>query len=366
MNEEQRDIINKLVWFIPFKKQRNALRSFLLFLIENMNNIDKILKNINIDLSENKNLIENTNQRLDSTNQRLDSTNQRLDSTNQRLDYINIDLSENKNIIESVRRKHLENKKCDEMQNNKVIYTCVTNNYDDISIHSYIDDSWDYICFTDSEYLINRGYFGNWKVKPLEFDKLDNTRNNRWHKMHPHVLFQKYERSLYVDANLNIKTPYLFECIFEKEKQNIKLSIPKHFERECIYDEANIIKDNAIDDIVIVENQINLYENEGFPKNYGLSENNIIYRNHNDEKIISIMNDWWYMIENYSKRDQLSLYYVLWKNNFDMPYLTRSSIRLDFPNFEFKPHNKSMLTTLQGLYEYDNYINNRWSWLYRL
>ena len=346
MNEEQRDIINKLVWFIPFKKQRNALRSFLLFLIENMNNIDKILKNINIDLSENKNLIENTNQRLDSTNQRLDSTNQRLDSTNQKLDYINIDLLENKSLINNIRREYLENKKCDEIQkkNNKVIYTCVTNNYDDISIHSYIDDSWDYICFTDSEYLINRGYFGNWKIKPLEFDKLDNTRNNRWHKMHPHVLFQKYERSLYVDANLNIKTPYLFECIFEKEKQNIKLSIPPHYLRTCLYDEANIIKDYKLEDVSIVENQINLYESEGFPKDYGLSENNIIYRKHNDEKIISIMNDWWKMIENYSKRDQLGISYILWKNNLNPDYLTGEPTRLDKVNFFYNPHKKERYT----------------------
>lgn len=53
----------------------------------------------------------------------------------------------------------------------------------------------------------------------------------------------------------------------------------------------------------------------------GLTENNVIYRKHKDPRCIKVMEDWWYMVENYSRRDQLSLFYVLWKNGEQMTYL---------------------------------------------
>ena len=59
-----------------------------------------------------------------------------------------------------------------------------------------------------------------------------------------------------------------------------------------------------------------LYEKEHFPQHYGLTENNVIFREHNNKDVIKVMEDWAYMVENYSKRDQLSLMYVCWKNNF--------------------------------------------------
>ena len=73
---------------------------------------------------------------------------------------------------------------------------------------------------------------------------------------------------------------------------------------------------------------------EGFPQNYGLPENNIIYRKHNKAEIISIMNDWWYMLEHYSRRDQLSLPYVLWKHNIKCEnVICFPNTRIDYKNF---------------------------------
>lgn len=56
----------------------------------------------------------------------------------------------------------------------------------------------------------------------------------------------------------------------------------------------------------------------GFPEHYGLGENNILYRRHNEPALVRVMEDWWYFLENYSRRDQLSFVYVLWKNGFDI------------------------------------------------
>ena len=59
-----------------------------------------------------------------------------------------------------------------------------------------------------------------------------------------------------------------------------------------------------------------MIKDDGFPQHYGLSENNILIRNHKDPNIIKFMKKWWKMIKKGSKRDQLSLMYIFWKYNF--------------------------------------------------
>ena len=74
------------------------------------------------------------------------------------------------------------------------------------------------------------------------------------------------------------------------------------------------------------------------PRNYGLNETNIIYRKHNSKKIKKIMTEWWNMIKNYSKRDQLSLSYILWKNNIPVNKICIDNARIDIKNFKIYTH----------------------------
>ena len=256
------------------------------------------------------------------------------------------------NYLFSLKKELAELKGNTQGKNKKAIYTCITNRYDNLFVHTYINNDWDYICFTDDKYLIDAKVYGNWIIKPLyNYDgNLDNTRINRWHKLHPHIILKDYDYSLYIDSNIDIKTSYIFECIDKARNNNIDISIPHHYERDCIYDEANIIIQDKIDNENIVNKQIKLYREEGFPEHYGLTENSIIYRNHNSDKIISIMEEWWQFIENYSKRDQLSLFYILWKNNINMEYLTNVAIKLDTKNFDFF-HHRNGIIKIEDLYK---------------
>ena len=162
-----------------------------------------------------------------------------------------------------------------------------------------------------------------------------------------------YDYSLWIDGNIDIKTSYIFECVDKVRSKNIDISSPPHFEKDCIYNEADTIIEVKLDDENIVNKQIKLYREEGFPEHYGLNETNIMYRNHKSDKVISIMEEWWQFIENYSKRDQLSLSYVLWKNNMSLNYLTDTNIRLDTKNFEAFHHNKNKIISLEELYRKD-------------
>jgi len=103
-------------------------------------------------------------------------------------------------------------------QNKKVVYTCLTGNYDTLPLHSYLAYDWDYVCFTDSEELLKAKQFGAWRIRPIAFSKLDNARNNRWHKTHPHVILPDYDESIYIDANIAIKDGWIFNLTERKGK----------------------------------------------------------------------------------------------------------------------------------------------------
>ncbi len=57
------------------------------------------------------------------------------------------------------------------------------------------------------------------------------------------------------------------------------------------------------------------------------------------------MDEWWYYIENYSKRDQLSLSYVLWKNQVKIEDISIPNARIDDKNFKVFSHNPERTIT---------------------
>lgn len=76
-----------------------------------------------------------------------------------------------------------------------------------------------------------------------------------------------------------------------------------------------------------------------------LAKINILYRRHNEPVLIRVMEDWWYFLENYSRRDQLSFVYVLWKNGFDIKSHLIKNARRPSKDFALFPHNLRLLIT---------------------
>lgn len=195
--------------------------------------------------------------------------------------------------------------------NKKVIYTCITGGYDSLIEPTKITPDYDYVCFTDDMSLSSN----TWIIKPLpeETKNLDNARKNRYIKTHPHTLLPEYETSIYVDGSIKV-TGDLNTFIKTCDLENYCVAIPKHPCRVCSYKEGKACISIKKDTAENINPQMERYRKEGFPENYGLTQNNIIVRKHNDENCIKIMNAWWQEILNGSHRDQLSLFYVLWKN----------------------------------------------------
>jgi len=202
-----------------------------------------------------------------------------------------------------------------------VIYTCITGGYDSLLEHAYRDPHWDYVCFTDDLTLKNAENH-SWRIEPLFFSELDNVRNQRWHKIHPHILFPKYKYSIYVDGNINFTGNDVFEDTDRAIKNNYKIAMAPHFNRNCIYDEAQECIVLGKDHKEVIEKQIKSIRENGFPEKQGLFDTSIIFRDHHDGQVISLMDDWWRFIMNYSRRDQLSLTYASWKQKYKIDQLT--------------------------------------------
>jgi hypothetical protein len=230
----------------------------------------------------------------------------------------------------------------DEVKSNLVVYTAIFGDYDELIEPKEKYDGCDFICFTDQKNLKS----DIWQIKVIEKCDLPPNIMNRKYKMLPHLFFKEYKWSLYVDGNIAIIGNPL-ELVKKYSNKNNML-IPKHFSRNCIYEEAKecvILGKATYKEIKI---QIEKYKKEGFPKNFGLGENNIILRKHNNKKVIKMMNDWWKEFNSYKvKRDQLSLAYVLWKNNEEFNYMDESS-RNENKYFKYVYHKKERNINLKN------------------
>ena len=205
-----------------------------------------------------------------------------------------------------------KNKKYWSMEKNKkVVYTCITGNYDSLLDPQYISDGFDYICFTDNMNLKSN----TWEIKPLpkETEELSQVKKQRYVKINPHKLLKEYDLSIWVDGCVYLKDD-LNELLNQTIKEDCSVYAPTHPSRNCIYSEANVVIKMRKDKEENVNPQIERYKQEEFPKNYGLLQSNILIRKHNNEDCIKLMEDWFEELKNGSHRDQLSFNYVSWKN----------------------------------------------------
>lgn len=192
-----------------------------------------------------------------------------------------------------------------------VIYSCVVGGYDMPEQHTYVNPSADYRILTDEDVT--------WS------DMLDNVphdkfnRNNllaKYAKVFPDKLFPEYEYSLWVDGNIDIRSTFLHDIVQDLIEKDRRMALSGHFARTCAYSEMKAVAQYKLDKpdrLLLLANKL---DSEGFPVNYGLTENNIILRKHNHPQVKKLMKLWWKMITTYSHRDQLTLQYCMWKEHF--------------------------------------------------
>lgn len=223
------------------------------------------------------------------------------------------------------------------MQNKKVIYTAIFGGKDELHEPLVKPNGFDFVCFTDNPELQS----SVWDVRVVEPMFQDPVRNARYHKILAHKVLPEYDQSVWIDGNMIVRgdlniwvhtylTSHDF-VTFDHSKQKRRLFgflwiRDKKLARNCIYDEFESLvlkteEGRYMDDIDTMKEQISRYRSEGYPTHNGLAVTMILFRNHHKEKVIRLMEAWWQEIQNGSRRDQLSLNYVAWKQNYSLAYI---------------------------------------------
>jgi hypothetical protein len=197
--------------------------------------------------------------------------------------------------------------------NRIVIYTSITNCFDQIPQLVSTWSGCDYVCFTDNPHLRS----DVWKLRVLPSSHLDPRRKARLPKILPHLFLPEYDLSIWMDGNVVPQTDLV--RFAEENLQDRAALFFAHGERQCLYQEAEKCITLGKDSAHLINSQIAKYQREGMPTSFGLAECSIVIRRHHDQQLIALMNYWWSELAAWSARDQLSLPYVAWKLNYDLP-----------------------------------------------
>ena len=214
-----------------------------------------------------------------------------------------------------------------------VVYTAIVGKYDRLIQHKHISPFCDYVCFSDQPLVKT----GNWQIRPLCNPPTDNVRAARWHKIMAAALFPQYRASVWVDAIVNISSNVLDKRIVELNRSSVAMAANVHNLRKCLYAEAYACKMIKKDSPAIIQKQMDFYKSIKLPANLGLFETNVLYRKHRIPLVKTVMDNWWNIIVEYSRRDQLSFTYVLHKHGAVCEKLFEKSMR-SMPWFSLAAH----------------------------
>ena len=218
------------------------------------------------------------------------------------------------------------------------VYTCIAGNYD-VLVPQPKFPNVDYVCFAETE----RPYkYKNWSVVPFisPKDLKNSPLINRFHKI---LCFNEFDHgnfSIYIDGNVKLETnPQDFVKILKKN--NLTIGAFKHPQRNSIFEEFEACleqKKISEDEIRRAQELFLEMKKEGYEQKGNLTANYILVRKKDDKQLVSAMQDWWEIVLNKIGRDQLSMQYVLWKN--DIEVLEMDDFLVPSKTFSQIPHGR--------------------------
>ena len=170
----------------------------------------------------------------------------------------------------------------------------------------------DFYAFLDREHPTTQG----WRqvVCPdFTFEKkYTGRRNAKPYKMLPHLFMPDYDYYVWMDScHKLLKHPK--DIIENYLADDFDLGLFDHpSDKYCAYLEAQTVLEYGIDNPQYIADQIQFYQEEGFPRKYCLYEMACFFRKNNPvTQKFGFM--WYEQVCRFSSRDQISLPYVLWR-----------------------------------------------------
>lgn len=223
-----------------------------------------------------------------------------------------------------------------------LIVTMNLNNFDSFKEHrniiNYKKLNWYYI--TDNKDLKSDFY------KIIHIDEIKNKiKENiidtrvlcKYIKMNQHILFPEFKYYLHVDASFEIKNKKLYNLLDKYIKNDLKLIFFKHNKMNSIAQEIRWCFDHRT-----IPRRMAKHLRRKYCVNYVdniLYETGIYFRK-NDIKINKMCNEWYIENRDIISRDQISLPYVLFKNDIKPDLVIVDNIRNNPLFGRLRFHNK--------------------------
>lgn len=193
-------------------------------------------------------------------------------------------------------------------ENKKCLFTTIINQYDNLNEVKKIN-GWDYVCFTNDKNLKSN----TWKIIYIDYttkDKIESSKLSRFFKTNYHKYLSSYDFLIYADARMEVIGN--LDLLLNRLK-GYEFSFMIHPEAKSIKEEMKRVLGGRLEKKEVIEKIKDRYEKNSYKYDNGLFAGGVlIFRN--CENVKKFFLDWWYEIKNYSHRDQLSLNYVLSKN----------------------------------------------------
>lgn len=196
------------------------------------------------------------------------------------------------------------------MNEDIIVYSCIFGEYDKIN------EPWDnnsevhYILFTNNFNLKSK----NWDIRYIDLKELgieDPQRAARYIKLNPKLFLPKEHKiNIWIDSCYEIRITHW--DLFIKTNLINNICLYKHPCRHCVYEEIKVCSNLKLDYKNLFIKQKEKYLKEGLPYYYGLYHTAVLLRKNNE--IVNKFNQlWWKELNEFSKRDQISFSYCLWK-----------------------------------------------------
>lgn len=202
-----------------------------------------------------------------------------------------------------------------------VVYTCTVNDYDNISFVQKPVEGLRFVYFTNNLNKVPEGWEGRKLLSPPRLTSGHDI--NRFHKVFPHRVLSEFKKSVYLDGNVNYKGD--FSELAEKLRlSNIAVAAFQHPKQHTLEEEAiDCERKEKFDqhDVDAAKQQLLNYQVEGVDLSRTIATNNLLVRQHDYPGFSQCMSLWWSQLFEYTKRDQMSLCYALWKTNLPWAFL---------------------------------------------
>lgn len=183
----------------------------------------------------------------------------------------------------------------------------------------------DYICFTDQDGLEPN----EWELSFVDpLIPTDLPRSSRQPKIEAHKFLKSFTRSLYIDPSVELSADPESLWAYLLPNKNMVFGAMYHSYRDTLEAEFEAVSARKLESRHILAEQFNAYLNDCPDVLYKRPIwGGMLARRHNEDACVRAMERWFALILRYSRRDQLSLPFIVSRMRPELVNLVKCDIR---------------------------------------